>query len=84
NTNNLKDDEFLFSETVGRFIIETNPKDYEEIINLAEKNDVTVKKLGVITNKSEINIKGISQDIRLDVNRMKELYDSTIPNLMEI
>ncbi|MFW9949041.1 MAG: AIR synthase-related protein, partial [Candidatus Thorarchaeota archaeon] len=84
NTNNLKDDEILFSETVGRFIIETNPKDYDEIITIAEKNDVTVKKVGVITHKSEINIKGLSQDVKLDVNRMKELYDSTIPNLMEI
>jgi len=84
NTNNLKDDEILFSETVGRFIIETDPKDYDEIITNAEKNDVTVKKIGVITHKSEINIKGLSQDVKLDVNRMKELYDSTIPNLMEI
>jgi len=84
NNNNLRDDELLFSETVGRFVIETNPKDYNEIIALAEKLNVAVKKLGVITNTSEINIKGLSQDIKLNVDRMKKLFDTTIPNLMEI
>ncbi|NVM46657.1 MAG: phosphoribosylformylglycinamidine synthase subunit PurL [Candidatus Lokiarchaeota archaeon] len=84
NLNNLRDDELLFSETVGRFIIETNPKDYKKIVALAEKFNVTIKKIGVLNNSSEINLKGLNQDINLDVNKMKKSYDSTIPNLMEI
>ena len=85
NSKNLRDDKLLFSESVGRFIIETDPKDFEEIMILAEKFKVTVKKLGVLINKPEINIKGLkSQDIKLDINKMKDLYDSTIPNLMDI
>lgn len=84
NLNNLRDDELLFSETVGRFIIETNPKDYKKIVALAEKFNATIKKIGVLNNSSEINLKGLNQDINLDVNKMKKSYDSTIPNLMEI
>ena len=83
NINHLRDDELLFSETVGRFIIETNPKDYNKILGLAEKFNVSVKKIGVLTSKPEINIKGLSQDVKLNINKMKEFYDSTIPNLMD-
>jgi len=85
NNKNLRDDKLLFSESVGRFIIETDPKDFEEIKVLAEKYNVTAKKLGVLIKKPEINIKGLkSQDIKLDIDKMKDLYDSTIPNLMDI
>ncbi|MBY8987194.1 MAG: phosphoribosylformylglycinamidine synthase subunit PurL [Candidatus Lokiarchaeota archaeon] len=84
NINNLRDDELLFSETVGRFIIETNPKDYNKILDLAEKFDVSVKKIGVLSSIPEIDIKGLNQDVKLNINKMKEFYDSTIPDLMEI
>ncbi len=84
NVNDLRDDELLFSETVGRFVIETIPKNYDKILDLAEKFNVTVKKIGVLTSKPEINIKGLNQNFKLDVIKMKKLYDSTIPNLMEI
>jgi len=84
NIKKLRDDELLFSETVGRFIIETNPKEYDNILSLAEKFNVSVKKIGVLTSKPEINIKGLNQDVKLNINKMKEFYDSTIPNLMEI
>jgi len=82
NINKLRDDELLFSETVGRFIIETNPNDYDNILGLAEKFNVTVKKIGVLTSKPEIHIKGLNQDVNLNINKMKEFYDSTIPDLM--
>jgi len=82
NINKLRDDELLFSETVGRFIIETNPNDYDNILGLAEKFNVTVKRIGVLTNKPEIHIKGLNQDVKLNINKMKEFYDSTIPDLM--
>ena len=84
NVNNLRDDQLLFSETVGRFVIETNPKDQDEILDLAEKFNVSVTKIGVLTSMPEINITGLNQDVKLNTNKMKELYDSTIPDLMEI
>jgi phosphoribosylformylglycinamidine synthase len=84
NSEDLKEDILLFSETVGRFIIETVPNDYHVINKLAEKYRVSVKKLGVITDKPVLKIKSKDTIINLDVKKMKVLYNSTIPNLMDI
>ena len=82
---NFRDDEFLFSESVGRFIIETQPKDYNKIMEIAKNLNVNVKKVGIIIANPEIYIKGLKgKDVKLDVNKMKKLYEATIPNLMEI
>ncbi len=81
----MRDDEFLFSESYGRFIIETDPNDHDTILNLAKKYDVNVKKIGVLISNPEIIVKGLrNNDIKLDVQKLKENFDSTIPNLMEI
>ncbi len=85
NSNRLKDDELLFSESVGRFIIEIKPADHDEIMNLAEKFGVYVKQLGTIIDSPELIISGFqSKDIKLDLSKMKSLYDSTLPNMMDI
>ena len=85
HSDELRDDELLFSESVGRFIIEVDPKNTNRILNLAEDFHVRVEKLGVIISKPELNIKGLrTGKIHLNIEKMKELYDSTIPNLMEI
>jgi len=81
----LRKDGFLFSESVGRFIIETAPQNYDRIIGLAKKFNITAKKIGVLIPNPEIIINGLeSETVKLDVVLMKKLYDSTIPNLMEI
>ena len=81
---NLRDDELLFSESVGRFIIETNPNDFDKIIGFAKKYNVALKKIGVLIAEPIINIRGLKEkDLKLDIKKMKKLYDSTIPNLME-
>jgi phosphoribosylformylglycinamidine synthase len=85
NKSMLRDDELLFSETAGRFIIETNPEDYEKIVTTAKEFNVVVNKIGIVSKNPSINIRGLSsEDIRLDADKLKKLYDSTIPNLMEI
>lgn len=82
---NIRDDEFLFSESYGRFIIETDTNDHDTILKLAKKYDVNVKKIGVLISNPEIIVKGLrNNDIKLDVQKLKENFDSTIPNLMEI
>ena len=82
---NLRDDEFLFSESVGRFIIETDPNDYDTIIEISKQFDVEIKKIGVLFNNPEISIRGLrSQSFKVNINKMKDLFDSTIPSLMEI
>jgi len=81
----LRDDELLFSESVGRFIIETAPKDLDIILDIANKHNIRVKKIGELTSNSKITVKGLKTKIlQLNLNKMKKLYDSTIPNLMEI
>ena len=81
----LRDDEFLFSETVGRFVIETIPEDRDLILNLATQFKIDLKKIGMLISKPEITISGIkSKQFKLDLVKMKRLYDSTIPNLMDI
>ena len=81
----LRKDEFLFSESVGRFIIETTPQNYDRIIGLAKKFNITAKKVGVLIPNPEIIIDGLEiETVKLDVLQMKKLWDSTIPNLMEL
>jgi len=70
---------------VGRFIIETAPKDLDIILDIANKHNIRVKKIGELTSNSKITVKGLKTKIlQLNLNKMKKLYDSTIPNLMEI
>jgi len=82
---NLRDDEFLFSESVGRFIIETNHKEYKTIGEIARILNVNIKKIGVISSNPEIKIKGLKSKVfSLKIDKMKRLYDSVISALMEI
>ncbi|TXT60259.1 MAG: Phosphoribosylformylglycinamidine synthase subunit PurL [Promethearchaeota archaeon] len=82
---NLRDDELLFSESHGRFIIETQPKDLNIVLELAEKNNVTVEKIGKVSNVQEIVVDGLkSNSFKMDLEKLKALYKSTIPDLMEI
>jgi phosphoribosylformylglycinamidine synthase len=81
----LRDDEFLFSESVGRFIIETDPNDYNTIIEISKHFDIKIKKIGVLSSNAEINISGLrAHNFKLNLRKMKDLFDSTIPSLMEI
>jgi phosphoribosylformylglycinamidine synthase len=81
----LKDDEFLFSESTGRFIIETSPNNHGPILELGKKLNVNVKKIGVVISKPVMRISGLKTGkFEISLEKMKELYDSTIPNLMDI
>jgi len=85
NSEKLRDDEFLFSESIGRFIIETDPKDYNTILKIADQYDIEINKIGVVNSNSDIIVNGLkSQNFKLDVEKMKHIFDSTIPSLMEI
>jgi phosphoribosylformylglycinamidine synthase len=82
---NLKDDEFLFSESVGRFVIETQPEDRALIFKIASEFKVTIKKIGNIISEPEISISGLkTKGFKLDLEKMKKLYESTITKLMDI
>ncbi|MFX1312614.1 MAG: phosphoribosylformylglycinamidine synthase subunit PurL [Promethearchaeota archaeon] len=82
---NIRDDEFLFSESVARFIIETDPNEYNTILEISKQYKVDINKIGIVTDNPEISIKGLKAHIfKLDIQKMKDLFDSTIPNLMGI
>jgi phosphoribosylformylglycinamidine synthase len=82
---NLRDDEFLFSESVGRFIIEINPNDHDLLVSLATQFRIDLKKIGILISKPEIIVNGIkTKQFKLDLLKMKKNFDSTIPNFMEI
>ena len=72
-------------ESVGRFIIETDPKDYDEILDIARKYNISAQKIGRLIHDQKIEIRGLrNQDFKLDIAILKEKFISTIPNLMEI
>jgi phosphoribosylformylglycinamidine synthase len=82
---NLNEHELLYSESVGRFIIEVDPNNLDKLQSLANNLEVPMYLLGHITTEPKIKIAGLSSgEIILDIKEMKEKYDSTIPNLMEI
>jgi len=82
---NLRDEVLLFSESVGRFIIEVESEDVERIRELATTHDVPIYHLGTLNTSTELTITGLeAEDIHLDVSKMEKLYNSTIPDFMEI
>ena len=82
---NLRDDEILLSESVGRFVLETESKEYDKIMQIAKIFNAKIKKVGCLISNPEINIKGLNgKKLKLDIKKMKELYESTIPSFMEI
>ncbi|MBD3197018.1 MAG: phosphoribosylformylglycinamidine synthase subunit PurL [Candidatus Lokiarchaeota archaeon] len=81
----ISNDELLFSESAGRFIIETNEDDYDKIMSIANKYKVSVYKIGKVSQNPFIIINGLEKEtIDLDVQKMKKLHTSTIPDYMEI
>jgi len=80
----LKDDELLFSESTGRFVIETSKLDYDTIMDLSRKFKISVKRIGTTQMEPLIHLKGLkTTNFTLNLKKMKQLYDSTIPNLMD-
>ena len=84
NNNDLHDDELLFSESAGRFIIEAEPSNREKIFSYAKESNIMIKKIGTISDQPSITITGLNaKDIKLDLKKLKSMYESTIPSLME-
>ena len=81
---NLKDDELLCSESVGRFVVETSKSDYDKIMDVGRKYKISVRRIGTTIMEPEIRVKGLkTNNFTLNLKKMKHLHDSTIPNLMD-
>ncbi len=81
----MRIDEFLFSESNGRFIIEVESNTTKKIIDLAENLKVEIYKIGSIISDPKINVTGLDdKDFTMDVFELEILYKNSIPNLMNI
>lgn len=82
--NNLKDEELIFSESAGRFIIEVKSENRQKIEGIANKHDVKMVRIGTIISEPTIILEGLKENgLELDVNKLKNLYSSTIETIME-
>ena len=70
--------DYFFSEDQGRYIIEINPKDLDEVIKILDKNSVHYDKLGVIIEKDII----INQKTKVTIDELKTCNTNWLINYM--
>jgi phosphoribosylformylglycinamidine synthase subunit PurL len=70
--------DYFFSEDQGRYIIEINPKDLDEVIKILDKNSVHYDKLGVIIEKDII----INQKTKVTIDELKTCNTNWLKNYM--
>jgi len=59
--------EYFFGEDQGRYIIEINPKDYKDVINILNKNSVHYDEIGTIIEKDII----INQKTKVSIDELR-------------
>ena len=69
---------YFFSEDQGRYIVEINPKDLDEVIKILDKNSVHYDKLGVIIEKDVI----INQKTKVTIDELKTCNTNWLKNYM--
>jgi phosphoribosylformylglycinamidine synthase len=80
-----REDKYIFSESAGRFILEIEPSYFKEIKNIAEKYNVKIHKVGKVIERPELILRNLAnREYKLRISKMKSLFKSTIPDLMEI
>ena len=78
-TKNLMNEiEYFFSEDQGRYIIEINPKNLEEVIKILDKNSVYHEELGVVIDKDMI----INEKTKVTIDELKSYNTSWLINYM--
>ena len=75
----LRTDALYFGESQSRAIISVRPEHQKDIQNLAQKYGVSLYEIGKVGG-DELIMEG---RIRLTVREMMNLFDNTIPNIME-
>jgi phosphoribosylformylglycinamidine synthase len=77
--NNVRFDFAAFGEDQGRVVLSANPMNTAKINAAAKKHDLIVSEVGVVTEKSFINISG---KIVLEVGKAREIYNEAIRELL--
>ena len=76
--NFINEIEYYFAEDQGRYIIEIDPKDLKEVLNILDKNSVHHEKIGVITEKDMI----IDDKTKLTIDELKSYNTNWLANYM--
>ena len=70
--------EYFFAEDQGRYIIEINPKDLQEVNKILDKNSVHHEELGVIVEKDMI----INEKTKVTIDELKSYNTNWLTNYM--
>ena len=76
----LRADALYFGESQSRVVISVKPECREEVQKLAQKQGVSLYEIGEVGGDTLV----IEDRIHLPVSEFKKLFDSTIPNIMEL
>ena len=76
--NLINDIEYFFSEDQGRYILEINPKNFNEVIKILDNNSVHHEEIGVIVNKEMI----INEKTKLTIDELKSYNTNWLTNYM--
>ena len=68
----------FFSEDQGRYILEINPKNFNEVIKILDNNSVHHEEIGVIVNKEMI----INEKTKLTIDELKSYNTNWLTNYM--
>ena len=70
--------EYFFGEDQGRYLIEVNPKNLKEVINILNKNSVHYDEIGtIIENDIEIN-----QKTKVSIDELRSYNTSWLKKYM--
>ncbi|WP_440923186.1 phosphoribosylformylglycinamidine synthase subunit PurL [Candidatus Pelagibacter sp.] len=71
--------EYFFAEDQGRYLIEINPKDFNEVSKILDKNSVHYDEIGKIIDKDMI----IDQKTKLTIDELKSYNTNWLESYME-
>jgi phosphoribosylformylglycinamidine synthase II len=80
----MRSDEMLFSESSARFLVTTPKAQTEGVLSLARKNGAPAAKIGKVSRSGYTISSGTRSLIACPVERMQKVWQSAIPQAMEI
>ncbi|MEX2752356.1 MAG: AIR synthase-related protein, partial [Candidatus Freyarchaeota archaeon] len=85
NTENLRCDELLFSESHSRFIVTTKKSNLDNFLGLAQSRGVFACHLGTVISSPRIVLRYEDNEIvNCDLMEIKQAWESTIPSYMRL
>ena len=76
--NLINEIEYFFAEDQGRYLIEVNKKDLEEVTKILNKNSVHHEELGIITQNDMI----INEKTKVTIDELKSYYTNWLSKYM--